>query len=185
MKIFLAIAILIALLFAYSEFSPPSLNYLESYLMTQQWEKADSETRNLILKITKRKWFGEWLVYLKIEKDPIENFPCGYLMSIDRLWVNYSREHFGFSIQGRVFQKVFAKTKSGIQDDSYEEFFKELGWDIHKKVFQFNLNAPLGHLPSYEWMTEGITKPKIWRADGISLYTRLQFCQAENKSSTE
>jgi GUN4-like len=181
LKIFFVIITLLTLFFIYKEFFPPSLNQLESYLVNQEWEKADGETRNLILKITKRKWFGEWLVYLKIEGDPIKNFPCGYLTSIDRLWVKYSGGRFGFSVQDRIIEKILAKTKPAFLEDSYDAFFKELGWEWHKDTFQYTLSAPPGHLPSYEWMTQGITKPKIWATDGIYLYERLQACKSEIK----
>jgi hypothetical protein len=181
LKIFFVIITLVALFLIYKEFFPPSLNQLENYLASQEWEKADVETRDLILKITKRKWFGEWLVYLKIEGDPIRNFPCGYLTSIDHLWVKYSRGHFGFSIQRQIFERIYTQIKPTFLEDLYDDLFKELGWDINKTAFQYTLRAPSGHLPSYEWMTQGITKPKIWRTDGIHLYNRLQACKAETK----
>ncbi len=104
---------------------------------------------------------------------------CGYITSIDRLWVDYSGGHFGFSVQDRIIDRVIAQTNPTFLEDSYDTFFKELGWERNKDVFNFTLSAPRGHLPSYLWMTEGVTKPKIWATDGIHLYHRLKVCNTK------
>jgi hypothetical protein len=110
---------------------------LEQLLAAQKWEEADEETVNLMLKITNRENPG-WL-----DLDSLTNFPCDYLKTIDRLWLESSNERFGFSVQKRVFQEV---------GKDYYKMGDRLGWRrggewLYYRDLTFDLSAPVGHLP--------------------------------------
>jgi Skp family chaperone for outer membrane proteins len=57
---------------------------LKALLKAGQWQKADEETRKVMLKIAGRESKG-WL-----DTASIKNFPCGALGTIDQLWVEAS-----------------------------------------------------------------------------------------------
>ncbi|MFB2891316.1 GUN4 domain-containing protein [Aerosakkonemataceae cyanobacterium BLCC-F50] len=65
---------------------------------------------------------------------------------MDRLWVKYSQQHFGFSIQAYIFPAV---------NDDYGRFCEAVGWPAHQtnnSYLKFSLSAPVGHLPSRSWV---------------------------------
>ncbi len=47
--------------------------------------------------------------YLTIED--VENFPCKDLHIIDKLWVKYSYDKFGFSVQKEIYQSLGGTTR--------------------------------------------------------------------------
>lgn len=121
-------------------FSSPSVNTggLAQLLQAKQWEEADKETG--------------WLMRLaagtqrKIEPtlDTVDYLPCADLQAMDRLWIQYSQGRFGFSVQRKIYDNV-------VHNGSLQKML-----DIINRVDkltkgnqkQFNLNAPIGHLPS-------------------------------------
>lgn len=56
-----------------------------------------------MLRICDREAEG-WLREVDINK-----FPCTDLLTIDNLWVKYSKGHFGFSVQKFIWQNVVGK----------------------------------------------------------------------------
>jgi hypothetical protein len=112
-------------------------NKLEELLASQKWEEADEETVNLMLQITNRENPG-WL-----DLDSLQNFPIEHLETIDKLWLKYSDERFGFSVQKRVFEEV---------GKDYVKLGDRLGWRrggewLYYRDLTFDLCAPIGHLP--------------------------------------
>ncbi len=114
---------------------------LRDLLKVGKWKKADQETFIVMLKAAGREKEG-WLDYTSIE-----NFPCIDLRTIDQLWVEYSNERFGFSVQKRIWESV---------SKDYEKFGNAIGWRKEKKNVEwlnydnltFNTSAPVGHLPA-------------------------------------
>jgi hypothetical protein len=94
---------------------------LETYLKNGQWRKADEETTRLMLLIAKREDEG-WL-----DQESIEKFPCEELRTIDKLWVDYSKGKFGFSVQKKVWLAC-----GGIPGEYdwyvYKKFADQVGW---------------------------------------------------------
>jgi hypothetical protein len=125
---------------------------LEEYLKNQQWYEADQETWKLMLKVTNREEEG----YLEL--DNIKNFPCEDLLTLDRLWVEYSKKHgfeFGFSVQKQIYVEC-----GGILDFSdpssktWNEFCDRTAWksegkwvDYPDQFFKNNFMSVKGHLP--------------------------------------
>ena len=125
---------------------------LEEYLKNQQWYEADQETWKLMLKVTNREEEG-WL-----ELDHIRNFPCEDLLTLDRLWVEYSKKHgyeFGFSVQKQIYVECDGKLDFSFpSDETWEKFYNRTAWksegkwvDYPDQFFKNNFMSVKGHLP--------------------------------------
>ncbi|GCA82651.1 Ycf53-like protein [Microcystis aeruginosa NIES-2522] len=94
---------------------------LETFLKNGQWREADEETDRLMLQIAGKE-ADQWL-----SVEDIENFPCEDLCTIDKLWVDYSKGKFGFSVQKKVWMDC-----SGVPGennwDVYNKFGDQVGW---------------------------------------------------------
>ena len=80
----------------------PNVDYtrLKELLKAVQWEAADQETLNVMLKIANREVEG------KLDSVSLQNFPCDALGKIDQLWVDASGGKFGFSVQKKIFEEA-------------------------------------------------------------------------------
>ncbi|ELS34479.1 MULTISPECIES: GUN4 domain-containing protein [Pseudanabaena] len=113
-----------------------SYSKLNDLLSKGQWQDADLETKELMLRVV-----GE-VNYLPSEL--IDTFPCDDLEIIDQLWTHYSEGRFGFSIQVKILKEV---------EEIWDSFGDRVGWRVNQ-VWQskndriYDLNAPKGHLPS-------------------------------------
>lgn len=130
----------------------PGVDYtrLQELLAAEKWKQADRETAELILKVAEREQEG-WL-----RNEDMENFPCQDLRTIDALWVKYSKGHFGFSVQQRIWQEVGGKMDKATQNLLGDR----VGWRVKSNWFPydyesveysnmtFSLDAPQGHLPA-------------------------------------
>ncbi|TVP56322.1 MAG: NACHT domain-containing protein [Nodularia sp. (in: Bacteria)] len=76
---------------------PEQYGQLAYYLAAGMWKEADEETFKVMLEVAGREKQG----YLELED--IEQFPCEDLRTIDKLWVDYSNGHFGFSVQKEIY----------------------------------------------------------------------------------
>lgn len=138
---------------------------LYSLLASSQWQKADEETGAVMLKIARRVTAG-WL-----REEDIEIFPCQDLLSIDRLWMQYSQGRFGFTPQSQIWESV---------GEDYSQFSDAVGWRSHGSWRQysdltFTLNAPIGHLPAAPFFKSNM--PIGWAA---SLKSKLADCCDED-----
>jgi hypothetical protein len=145
-----------------TQLDPPSLRSdwnidytrLQDLLETNQWEKADKETLNVMLQATGRSQAG-WLDAIAIAK-----FPCTDLHTIDRLWGRYSDEQFSFRVQYRLYSGVIISTENAVNPSRSDEeraleFCKNVGWWVNRLEFlkyynqlDFTPQAPNGHLPA-------------------------------------
>ncbi|MBD2772427.1 GUN4 domain-containing protein [Iningainema tapete] len=139
---------------------------LRDLLKSGQLREADEETALLMQKIAGRKKQA-W-----VDKTTIKNFPCAELNTIDCLWLEYSKDRFGLSVQQQIFVNV---------NHNWDEFGERVGWcgrkgwfnqgEIYWKPYaglSFSSTAPVGHLP--------ILVVWEWREN---LLSRLQTCQQE------
>jgi energy-coupling factor transporter ATP-binding protein EcfA2 len=100
---------------------PCQYYHLAKLLAAGEWQKADRETYKLMITnpiVGKKE--GDYFV----RKD-LENFPCADLLTIDRLWVEASNGHFGFSVQKKIWQKCGSPMD---YNDNYKKFMGEVGW---------------------------------------------------------
>ena len=124
---------------------------LQNYLAERKWSEADTETLNLILRIT-----GKEIEDLTPED--IKRFPCKDLMTIDQLWRKHSENHFGFSIQLGFYQSLGGNLDTTIEQNQelIAEWGHHLGWRENNRWLKcseldYSLNAPVGCHPSRWW----------------------------------
>lgn len=139
---------------------------LRDLLAAKKWKQADEETRTLLCRAV-----GKYPRAYLFEDD-IAKIPCEDLQMIDLLWVNYSDSRFGFSIQSRIYE--------GVGKD-YGAFCDRIGWKTYNpsvpyEGIQFNLKAPIGHLPSRSWSAGS----KWWRHAG-AIAAKLEQCDATDE----
>jgi hypothetical protein len=92
---------------------------LHSLLKSQKWEEADRETDRIILLIVNK----EECDILTL--DDVNEFPVEDLRSIDRLWIVASNEHFGFSVQNKIWQECGSPRP---HTKEWDKFCRQIGW---------------------------------------------------------
>jgi len=118
---------------------------LRDLLAAGKWKEADMETRNVMLKATKREKEGYFA------RKSMDNFPCDDLRTIDQLWVEYSQGHFGFSVQKKIWLEVGGKDDKTIWKLGNYVGWRDERWHswLRYKDLTFNMQARYGHLPGY------------------------------------
>ncbi|MDZ7963135.1 MAG: GUN4 domain-containing protein [Aulosira sp. DedQUE10] len=123
---------------------------LRNLLEAGKWKEADAETLAVMLKASGREVEG----WLNIKS--INNFPCKDLRTIDQLWVKYSNQCFGFSVQKRIWESVGGNPDA--DHEIYEVFVDLVGWRVkgnwinYRQHIIFSTSVPAGHLPiGYYW----------------------------------
>jgi GUN4-like/NACHT domain len=122
---------------------------LLNYLTSEQWEEADLETTRIMLEVAGQTERG----YL--DQDDLKNFSCEDLLTIDRLWVEASNGHFGFSVQKKIWEECGSSKDSG---KNWNRFCVKVGWknsDASAYVSYTDLKknpslSPMGELPMRE-----------------------------------
>jgi GUN4-like len=125
---------------------------LRNYLAAGNWFEADKETIRLIADIAGHSDLEEF------RPDDVRHFPCVHLQVIDRLWLNYSQGHFGFSIQAQIYQEVGGDIETTIEQNAglIVKWGDRLGWRAGNRwkkcdELDYSLNAPFGCHPSRWW----------------------------------
>ncbi|MGF1459573.1 MAG: GUN4 domain-containing protein [Leptolyngbyaceae cyanobacterium] len=122
---------------------------LRHLLWLHQWEAADQETERLLLSALSQDM-------RPLTDSAILRLHCVDLQTLDQLWSSYSQGKFGFTAQHQVYVQ---------HDRQANEFLAAVEWAsgvglggvnllTRRKAYrdlQFNLQAPLGHLPTWRW----------------------------------
>ena len=131
---------------------------LRNLLAAGNWKEADLETCRIMLKISNRGEKG-WL-----DNESILNLPCQDLLTVDRLWVKYSRGRFGFSVQQQIWQEI--------NESTLIAFAERVGWRVegnwlidYHSDFTFSLNASKGHLPCFATWCDGWIWGEMWQKE--------------------
>jgi hypothetical protein len=117
---------------------------LEALLKARKWEEADRETDQVMLQISGQEERG-FLI-----SDDFTNFPCANLLAIDKLWVEASSGHFGFSVQKNIWMDCGSPMGGG---KDWDRFCNKVGWkNVSKYVSYRALKknptlSPAGELP--------------------------------------
>lgn len=119
---------------------------LRDLLAARKWKDADEETARVMLQVANRKEEG----WLNVES--INNFPSEDLRTIDQLWVRYSNDRFGFSVQKRIWEELGGRVDS----DTEKTIGDRVGWRkngewVNYSDLNFSSDAPKGHLPVVIW----------------------------------
>lgn len=136
---------------------------LENLLANQKWQEANEKTEKLMVYIVNPE-FQYYPSYLKIED--IKNLSCENLNKINSLWLKYSHENFGFSVQKNIWLDLGNKLNITEKDQNDEKaniiFGAAVGWyDNQKKQWRnynelirllvaLNTKLPKGSLPTLE-----------------------------------
>ncbi len=144
---------------------------LEALLKAGKWRDADEETWGLMLKLTKREQEG----WLRIED--VKNFPRQELRKMDQLWVKYSNDKFGFSVQKQILLNLGGKLDGELDWDTYQKLGDRVGWRINNKwlsydSYTFGRNAPPGYLPAPAGLYLGPLSP-IFEVVGPFLHSAI------------
>ena len=153
--------------------SERGINYtsLRHLLEARQWREADEETTRLMLIAAQREKAGYLDLYA------IRDFPCTDLYTINQLWLEYSRGHFGFSVQKRIWKSLLNQNKSASEADfgGYVGWRKRGTW-LDYDDLTFDLRSPQGHLPvGFAWWV-------VWWCISLSrvvvfeVFERLNTC---------
>ena len=125
---------------------------LQTLLKEGKWLEADKETSRLILAIA-----GETDIE-RLRPDEIENLDCSELQVIDRLWLTYSDNRFGFSVQAKIYQELGGSIETTIEQnaDITEQWGDRLKWRKDGQWrrctdLEYSPKAPDGGLPSQWW----------------------------------
>ncbi|MEM7761029.1 MAG: GUN4 domain-containing protein [Cyanobacteria bacterium P01_A01_bin.40] len=125
---------------------------LQNLLKAGKWLEADRETVRLILAIAG----GAEIENLRPEE--IKQLDCSELQVINRLWLNYSNERFGFSIQAQMYQDLGGNEQTTIEQDAklIEQWGDRLGWRkggnwVKCSDLNYSEDAAKGGLPGLWW----------------------------------
>jgi len=139
---------------------------LKKLLAENKWKEADIETAKLMcLAVTNHDKklntsMKDARVYTELNNEQIVKIPAIDLNTIDKLWLNYSKEKFGFSVQKEIYQRL-GGTKE-FNGEIRDKFGVSVGWRTSNKdgnYFWRNSDdchyyidtALRGHLPSCLW----------------------------------
>lgn len=125
---------------------------LRDLLREGKWRDAHQETLNTMFRAAGKDSSGTWFT-----RDGLQNFPCTDLKTIDSLWRNYSKGHFGFSVQKDIWQKHGGPTTFGKE---WDQFCIDIGWQPADTGRYLNYdefkadpkNSPRGEFPIIFWM---------------------------------
>lgn len=131
---------------------------LRDLLKAGKWKAADRETYRLMITIVGKEE-GQWF-----DRADLENFPCEDLLTIDRLWVEASNSHFGFSVQKKIWEECGSPMTNS---EKFRNFGNRVGWCKESDwLNDFDLKknpqySPKGELPSGGcWWV-------LWWKDGV------------------
>jgi hypothetical protein len=119
---------------------------LSDLLFAKKWKEADEKTTELMLECANRQERG----YL--DTDSCRNFSQEELRIIDQLWLKYSQNRFGFSVQKKIWLANGGKLDGSYDSDNYLNLLDKVGWrkgekELDYSEITFNANALRGHLP--------------------------------------
>ena len=146
---------------------------LQDLLAAGKFKEADQETTRVILEVAAKERDT-------LTPEDIQKFPCSVLRIIDRLWLTYSKERFGFSVQVRLY-----RDQGGTMDtlltqnmEVMKSFAARIGWFKDNKGqfdnydnWDFTLEAPVGCFPANWWKSPyGLKMVNFY-------FTRLFACE--------
>jgi hypothetical protein len=162
-----------------------SYDVLQTLLDSEEWEKADKETsRIILLKASKHNLFRATRGGVSIDK--FQSFPCDDLLTLDRLWINNSKQKFGFSIQAAIWQVENQPLSSDVLTRKLIHFTEKVGWGKDNAVqIDSNKTSYNGYFPSQLWINQSspnVIGMNVYKLN--ALLTRTKECY-EKAAPTE
>lgn len=139
------------------EFDKDIYENLETYLKEGDWEKADNETVEVIIKVLSRTFGDKFTSDLEknrreskkqsysldvnkqgLSSEHIILIPAIHLKYLDKLWTKYSSGRFGFSVQKRIAREIYPEEYYWDIDfwwdifdyDQPSQFGERVGWQV-------------------------------------------------------
>ncbi|MDX2098834.1 MAG: GUN4 domain-containing protein [Leptolyngbyaceae cyanobacterium bins.59] len=113
---------------------------LQELLEQQDFEAADRITLKKMCELAGPLAVRRgWLYFTEVE-----NFPGQDLQTLNQLWLTYSNQKFGFSVQREIWLAT---------GKNWDKVWPQIGWKQgnlwtrYPQEFTWNLSAPRGHLP--------------------------------------
>lgn len=117
-------------------------SYLRDLLAAQKWKEADEETVYKLKEVLGR----EHIVHILFAD--IKGFFCEDLLTIDQLWLKYSKGRFGLSVQNRIWEIVYRDwNKVGRS----RRMAHRRQMDVPRRAQLHFKCPPPGHLPVSIW----------------------------------
>ncbi|MGF1569368.1 MAG: GUN4 domain-containing protein [Nodosilinea sp.] len=144
---------------------------LEELLRHEEWQAADTVTHALLAAASDGQGGGELTI------PALAQLPCSTLHHLDRLWVEASQGHFGFSVQRHLYNRLCQGFDPGeLNVFNPHPFLREVGWLMlaiprpmafckFYNFLEFSLEAPRGHLPAL-WYWQ-VSWAESWRMGGF------------------
>jgi len=113
---------------------------LQRYLLNECYEDADRFTSSKLRELAGEKAVKRGYVYFS----EVESIPSIDLLTLDKLWVVYSRGKFGFTVQAKILDSLGGR---------YDKLWPRIGWKKdgiwtrYPKAFDWSIEAPNGHMP--------------------------------------
>lgn len=118
---------------------------LRDLLAAENWKQADQETWRLLGSIAGVDKEGS------IDPESLAASTCEDIATIDKLWLDYSNGHFGFSVQKNIYQNLGG---TDVYDSKiWQTFGDRVGWRLKGNWLNYfelafdRRQAPKGHLP--------------------------------------
>ncbi len=115
-----------------------TLEKLQGYLQSKDFENANKETEVLLFQISNFPGTKK-----RFDRGDSQQLDCQGLKPIDMLWKKSSKNRFGLSIQKDILLDV----------QTWDKFAEKVGWKHNGKLLEdrsqliYDLSAPIGHLP--------------------------------------
>ncbi|MDX2213218.1 MAG: GUN4 domain-containing protein [Oculatellaceae cyanobacterium bins.114] len=143
---------------------------LRGFLRAGHWEKADQETYRVMTQLVGKSQ-KSWLT-----SHDLFTFPCIDLRTIDRLWVKYSNDKFGFSVQKQIYVECGAQLDGNYPgDDIWYKFCECVGWRVNGKNVS---HADLKKNPLFSFPGELPTLSVLGvKRGGGFIFSRIETCK--------
>ena len=135
---------------------------LRDFLEAGNWKEADQETTRIMLEIMYKNSLDD------IIPDEIMIFPCSALSLLDQLWMSYSKDRFGFSVQQQIYTRLGGNDDiSDIDMKVLQAMEAEFGWSVNHELLDyddldFSSEAPVGCHPSGWWRSPYGAKMEVY-----------------------
>lgn len=118
----------------------PLYNKLEEHLKLKQWQDANLATFWIITQV-----MGGRVLLKQNDINNIQELNSVF-KKVDTMWLNYSSNMFGFTIQKEIYQLVYSSAKaSNSQENLFQLFTEKLGWN--QGVLNTNNSNIRGYFP--------------------------------------